>query len=72
MKLQNNDFVLVRVSETISSVLTDSQDLELACVNAPVVADLFEFVMREASCCLFLTIIKLMVLQLSTLPTSDT
>ena len=29
--------------------------------SAPLVADLFCFVMRETSCCLFLTIIKLML-----------
>ena len=30
---------------------------------APLVADLFRLAMREASCCLFLTIIKLMLME---------
>ena len=33
---------------------------------APLVADLFSFVMRENSCCLYLTIIKLKLLKLLT------
>ena len=35
---------------------------------APLVADLFFFVMRETSCCLLMTIIKQMLLKHSTLP----
>ena len=35
---------------------------------APLVADLFCFVMRETACCLFLTLIKLTLLNLLTLP----
>ena len=35
---------------------------------APLVADLFLFFMRETSCCLFLTIIKQMLLKHLTLP----
>ena len=35
---------------------------------APLVADLFCFVMRETLCCLFLTIIMLMLLKHLTLP----
>ena len=35
---------------------------------APIVADMFCFVMRETSCCLFLEVIKQMLLKHLTLP----
>ena len=35
---------------------------------APLVADMFYFVMRETSCCLFLIIIKQMLLKHLTVP----